>query len=109
MGLFQFFGIMFVIYIGLKTVMYVFRKNSPGTRYRNPELTYRKNGDVDFDPHSRKKGFVEYNNAREAIRQARERGENCVKFSTCIATEAELTKDGYTFGYNENGRYITWK
>ncbi len=109
MKFFQFFGIMCIIYVGLKTIKYILQKNSPGTSYRNPDLTYRRNGDVDYDPYSRKKSFVAYNNAREAIRQAKERGENCVQFSSCIATDVELTIDGYSLGYNETGQYITWK
>lgn len=69
---------------------------------RNPDLKYREDGDVDYDPKSKNPGFVAYNNIREAIRQAKKRGDTHVKVMLSNATEEMMRKDGYMVVYRNS-------
>lgn len=78
---------------------------------RNPQLIYRSGnseGDVDFDPKSKNSRFVEYNNCREAIRQAKAKGYNHVHFRLSIAGSEAIKADGY-IDHNDKLDTISWK
>lgn len=65
---------------------------------RNPKLKYRggsNEGDIDHDPYSRNPGHVDYNNCREAIRQAKAQGYNHIHWRLSVATSEAIRKDGY--------------
>ena len=68
---------------------------------KNHKLRYRKNGDIDFDKNSKSSLFVEYNNAREAIRQAKNKNHNHVHWKISSAVAEELEKDGYICTHDE--------
>lgn len=82
-----------------------------GQVLKNPRLRYRKNGDVDYDPDSREPSFVQYNNAREIIRQSKLRGERFAKIQLSNASEEALRYDGYKIEYRNakdgDGEYDT--
>lgn len=78
---------------------------------RNKNLEYRKEnaeGDVHYDKDSKQPSFVEYNNAREAIRQAKLKGLNHVHWKVSSAVSEQLRKDGYTHYNNGNFDMISW-
>jgi hypothetical protein len=74
---------------------------------KNPKLTYRENGDVDYDPYSSFPQFVDYNNIREIIRQAKLRGENHIHCKMSVAASEQIRKDGYT-DHNDEFATISW-
>lgn len=74
------------------------------------KLEYRKKdseGDIDYDPSSRLPGFVDYNGAREAIRQAKNKGLKHVHWRMSVATSEEIKKDGY-IDHNDLLDTISW-
>ena len=87
---------------------YEFSYNMIRTLPRNRNLKYRKDGDIDNDPASRMPSFCDYNAAREAIRQAKARGQNHVHWRTSTAVDRELIKDGYHIS-NDMYDTIYWK
>lgn len=77
---------------------------------RNRKLTYREKdakGDIDRDDKSREPYHVEYNNCREAIRQAKEKGLNHVHWKTSVAVSEQIRKDGYR-DHNDGLDTISW-
>jgi hypothetical protein len=89
-----------------------FKTQEPVPVVRNPRLTYRGNGDIHFDPYSRKPSHVDYNYAREAIRQAKKRGEKSILIRLSTAMSEELEKDGYKINHkngNDNYSTVSWK
>jgi hypothetical protein len=58
-------------------------------------LKFRENGDVDYDPKSKRPTFVEYNNVRLKIQLAKNRKERNVMDSLSVACWNELLNDGY--------------
>ena len=74
---------------------------------KNPKLKYRDNGDVDYDPDSRQPTWVQYNNLREVIRQAKEKGLNHCHHSTSVFSSGEISKDGYKV-HNDGLNTISW-
>lgn len=75
---------------------------------RNPRLKYRDNGDVDNDPESRQPTWVQYNNLREIIRQAKEKGLTHCHASTSVFSSEEIRKDGYK-DHNDGLSTISWE
>jgi hypothetical protein len=78
---------------------------------RNPKLKYREHkyneGDVDFDYKSENPGFVQYNNCREAIRQAKAKGLDHVHWRLSVACAEAIRKDGY-IDHNDKLNTISW-
>lgn len=74
---------------------------------KNSILRYRPNGDVDFDPKSRRPEFVEYNNLREVIRQAKEDKFRHVHWRTSVACDETISKDGYRV-HNDLLHTVSW-
>lgn len=77
---------------------------------RNSRLRYRSKdaeGDVDFDPYSKNSGFVQYNNCREAIRQAKAKGHDHVHWRLSVACSEAIRADGYIY-HNDKLDTISW-
>lgn len=77
---------------------------------RNKKLKYREKdaeGDVNWDGTSREPSHVEYNNCREAIRQAKAKGLNHVHWKLSVATSGQIRKDGY-YDHNDKLDTISW-
>jgi len=78
---------------------------------KNPKLKYREKyseGDVDYDSESSHPRFVQYNNCREAIRQAKEKGYDHVHWRTSVACDEAISADGYIV-CNDGLDTISWK
>jgi len=90
-----------------KSASYCFYYDRMVNLQRNPNLKYRDNGDIDFDPFSRLPNFVEYNNAREVIRQAKKAGQNHVHWRMSVAVAKEIRQDGY-IDHNDKLDTISW-
>lgn len=91
---------------------YVFSYATMKYMTRNPKLKYRETehdeGEIDHDPESSHPKFVQYNNCREAIRQAKEKGYDHVHWRTSTACDEAISADGYIV-HNDSLDTISWK
>ncbi len=77
---------------------------------RNPYLKYRetqREGDVLYDEKSNDARFVDYNNLREAIRQAKKKGLYHIHWKMSIAVSEKIKQDGY-IDHNDGLDTISW-
>lgn len=79
--------------------------------FGNNGVSYRRNGDVDFDPRSRYPSFVQYNNARQSIQQAKCSGKKECSIQLCTYVIQLLIEDGYEIEYRnypESHDLVKW-
>ena len=78
--------------------------------HKNPDLKYKEfdsTGDIIYDANSREPSYVDYNNCREAIRQAKSKGLSHIHWKTSVFTSEEIRRDGY-IDHNDGLDTISW-
>jgi hypothetical protein len=73
----------------------------------NRKLKWRDENTIDYDPASRNPKFCDYNETREAIRQAKAAGYDHVHWRMSVAVAEEIVKDGYR-DHNDKFDTISW-
>lgn len=86
---------------------YVFSYDRMKHMYKNTELEYSDDGNIKYDKNSVNPSFVEYNNCKEAIRQAKNQGLDHVHWKTSISVSNEIRKEGY-IDHNDGLDTISW-